>query len=436
MRKTMILARREYLSAVKRKGFIIGLVLMPLFMSSGFIAIKLSQKMTDATDKRIAVIDRSGLMTDVIVQAAKARNEKEIFDKTGKKVRPAYCIEMVAPDSADPSGQLLALSNRVRAKDLNAFVEIGANILHPSLPGGGGISYYAENPLMDDARQWFSWPVNNRLRALRLKEAGIDEAKVKDLFNWANVNALELVSPQKSGGGGGGPRKSNAQRALMVPMFMVIFMFLLIQMGANPLISTVIEEKTQRIAEVMLGSLTPFEFMMGKVIGGVGVALTAALVYIAGGITMLKYMGMSAVIPWHLVPWFFSFMILAVFMFGSMFAAIGSACSDIKDVQGLVFPAMLLVIIPMMLLMPVLREPLSAFSTWVSLFPPFTPTLMMLRLGSPSTIPAWQPYAGMAGVAITTFLAIWAGGRIFRIGILMQGKPPKLAELVRWALRG
>ncbi len=97
------------------------------------------------------------------------------------------------------------------------------------------------------------------------------------------------------------------------------------------------------------------------------------------------------------MPWFFSFMILAVFMFGSMFAALGSACSDIKDVQGLVLPAMLLIIIPMMLLMPVLREPLSAFSTWLSLFPPFTPMLMMLRIGSPSSIPVWQPYVGMGG---------------------------------------
>ena len=140
MRKIMILARREYIAAVKRKGFILGLVLMPLFMSSGFIAIKLSQKMTDATDKKIALVDRSGLMTDVITQAAKIRNEKEIFDKTGKKVRPAYLIEIIAPDSADPAGQRIALSNRIRAKDLNAFVEIGADILHPTSSGGAGIS--------------------------------------------------------------------------------------------------------------------------------------------------------------------------------------------------------------------------------------------------------------------------------------------------------
>ncbi len=264
MRKIMILARREYLAAVKRKGFLIGLILMPLFMSSGFIAIKLSQKMADVNDKRNALIDRSGLMADVVMQAAKARNEKDIFDKTGKKVRPAYRIEIIAPDSTDPAGQRLALSNRVRGKQLQAFVEIGPDILHPSSSGGSGISYYSENALMDDARQWFSWPVNNRLRSLRLAEAGIDEAKVRDLFNWANVNALELVSADKSDGKARDPRRSNPGKAMMVPKFLVIFMFLLIQMGANPLISSVKEEKTQRIAEVMLGSLTPLEFMMER----------------------------------------------------------------------------------------------------------------------------------------------------------------------------
>lgn len=437
MRKIMILARREYFAAVRRKGFLIGLFLMPVFMSSGFIAIKLSQKMADVTDKTIAVIDRSGIMADVIVQAAKTRNENELYDKTGKKVKPAYHIELIAPEDNDPAGQRLALSNRIREKKLHAFVEIGSGILHPAgTAQGSDIAYYSENAIMDDARQWLSWPVNNRLRSLRLAEAGIDESKVRGLFAWVNIDAMEPVSVNGETGKVEDARRSSASKAMLVPMFTIILMFLLIQMGANPLISSVIEEKNQRIAEVMLGSIRPFDFMLGKVIGGVGVALTASFVYITGGIAMLWYLGMGDDIPYRLLPWFFSFLILAIFMFGSMFAALGSACNDIKDVQGLVLPAMLLVIIPMMLLMPVLKEPMSGFSTWLSLFPPFTPMLMMLRLCSPSSIPAWQPWVGIVGVLFLTVFTVWAGGRIFRIGILMQGKPPKLGDILRWAVRG
>jgi ABC-2 type transport system permease protein len=437
MRKIMILARREYFAAVRRKGFLIGLFLMPVFMSSGFIAIKLSQKMADVTDKTIAVIDRSGIMADAIVQAAKTRNKNELYDKTGKKVKPAYHIELIAPEDNDPAGQQLVLSNRIREKKLHAFVEIGSGILHPAgTAQGSDIAYYSENAIMDDARQWLSWPVNNRLRSLRLAEAGIDESKVRGLFSWVNIDAMEPVSVNGETGKVEDARRSSASKAMLVPMFTIILMFLLIQMGANPLISSVIEEKNQRIAEVMLGSIRPFDFMLGKVISGVGVALTASFVYITGGIAMLWYLGMGDDIPYRLLPWFFSFLILAIFMFGSMFAALGSACNDIKDVQGLVLPAMLLVIIPMMLLMPVLREPMSGFSTWLSLFPPFTPMLMMLRLCSPSSIPAWQPWVGIVGVLFLTVFTVWAGGRIFRIGILMQGKPPKLGDILRWAVRG
>jgi ABC-2 type transport system permease protein len=196
------------------------------------------------------------------------------------------------------------------------------------------------------------------------------------------------------------------------------------------------EEKTQRIAEVLLGSIQPFEFMMGKIIGGVGVSLTASMVYVIGGITAGKYMGLGAYIPYHLLPWFFAFMIMAVFLFGSMLASLGSACNDLKDVQSLALPAMLMMMIPMFIMTPVLKEPLSAFSTWLSLFPPFTPMLMMLRLSTPAGVPVWQPFVGIAGVLLFTLFSVWAGGRIFRIGILMQGKPPKLVDILRWAVRG
>ena len=129
-------------------------------------------------------------------------------------------------------------------------------------------------------------------------------------------------------------------------------------------------------------------------------------------------------------------MVLAIFMYGSLFAAIGSACNDTKDIQSLSMPVMLPMIIPMFMIMPVLREPACAFSTWLSLFPPFTPTLMMLRLSTPAGVPLWQPAVGMAGVLLTTLFTVWAGGRIFRVGLLMQGKPPKLGEILRWAVRG
>jgi ABC-2 type transport system permease protein len=97
---------------------------------------------------------------------------------------------------------------------------------------------------------------------------------------------------------------------------------------------------------------------------------------------------------------------------------------------------MLPVMIPMFILVPVIKEPLSGFATCLSLFPPFTPLLMLLRQSTPVGIPAWQPWVGLVGVAVFTILCVWAGGRIFRVGLLMQGQPPRIGDLLRWAVRG
>jgi ABC-2 type transport system permease protein len=231
-------------------------------------------------------------------------------------------------------------------------------------------------------------------------------------------------------------QRRNEAEAVLVPMVMVILMFMLMMMGVAPMLQTVMEEKNQHIAEVMLSAVTPFQFMMGKLLGSVCVSLTGCAVYISGGTFALTSMALTEYIPFGVLVWFFVYLILAIFMMGAMMAGLGSACNDAKDAQSLQLPVMLPMMIPMFMLMPVLKEPQSAFSTWLSLFPPFTPMLMILRQSAPGGIPAWQPWVGLIGLACFTLLAIWVGGRIFRVGILMQGKTPKLSEILRWAWRG
>jgi ABC-2 type transport system permease protein len=196
------------------------------------------------------------------------------------------------------------------------------------------------------------------------------------------------------------------------------------------------EEKMNKIAEVLLGSVTPFQFMMGKVLGGIAVSLTASTVYIVAGIITATQLDVGHMIPFDVLPWFFVYLVLNIIMVGSGMAALGSACNDNKDAQSLQFPAMLPVILPMFVMMPVIKEPLGSFATSLSLFPPFTPMLMLIRQSSPVTIPMWQPIVGLIGVAIFSALTLWAGGRIFRTCILMQGQKPKIANLIKYALRG
>ncbi len=437
MNKVMTFAKREYKAAVRTKGFIIGLILAPIIMSGSLIAFLLLKDNVDTTDKTIVILDRSGVIAEPLIGAAEARNENEIIDsESGEKVRPAYHLEVVNPGS-DISAQLLELSDRVRRGEIHSFVEIGPDVIHPAEKGESArISYYAKNPAMDDVRRWLSSPINNQLRKLRLLDGGIDESRVPDLFYWINVDAMGLVSLDTETGEVEDARRASEIEAILIPIMMMMLMFLMMMMSVPGMLQSVMEEKTQRIAEVLLSSISPFEFMMGKVIGGIGVSLTSSSVYIVGGILLVQYMGYDQYVPYHVLPWFIGYMLLAVIMFGAMAAALGSTCNEPKDAQSMTFPMLLPMLIPMFVYFPIVREPIGSLGTWMSLIPLFTPTLMVLRLTTPEAIPLWQPFAGLAGMLLFTFIFVWSGGRIFRVAILTQGTPPKFANIVRWAIRG
>ena len=437
MHKVLRIARRDYAATVRTKGFIIGLLLAPLLMSGGMIVFAIFKDRVDTNDKKLAVVDNSGLVAKSLAEVAEARNATEVFDaETGEKVQPRYTIEVVEPNRLEPDRQRLELSDRVRSGELHAFVEIGPGILHPSPDGPScRIAYYAKNAALDNLRDWITGPINIELRQLRLEQAGIDQSTAEDLFDWLGAEPLGLVSADSETGQVKPAEHHHKLHAILIPLIMPMLLFMLLMMGAVPLLSSVTEEKSQRIAEVMLGSVRPFHFMLGKVIGGVSVSLTAAAVYIVGGILVLQYMELDQYVPYHLLPWFLAYAVMAIFMFGSMMAALGSSCNDASEVQAMSLPAMIPAMFPFFVQMPVVMNPQSTFATGLSLFPLFTPHLMLIRQGTPGGIPPWQPWLGLVLVALTTMLFIWAGGRIFRIAILMQGTPPRLRNLVRWALR-
>jgi ABC-2 type transport system permease protein len=230
--------------------------------------------------------------------------------------------------------------------------------------------------------------------------------------------------------------ETNQLANFLVPFAMMFLMFMVIMASTAPLLNSTLEEKTQRIAEVLLSSISPFELMAGKLIGIMGVSLTMATVYLFGAYAALNRAGYAQYFPWQSVWWFVGFLCLAVLMYGSIFIAIGAAVSDMKEAQSMMTPVMLLVVSPMFVLQNVIREPGSTLSLAMSLFPPATPMLMIIRQTVPPGIPLWQPLLGVALVLLTSLVCVFAAGRIFRVGILMQGKGAKISEMFRWALRG
>ena len=133
-----------------------------------------------------------------------------------------------------------------------------------------------------------------------------------------------------------------------------------------------------------------------------------------------------------MIALFMLFLVLAVLIFGSIFTAIGAACTDLKDAQGMMGPAMMLVMFPVFSWMVVLRAPDSTVSVVLSMIPFATPFLMLLRASLQPGPPLWQLLGSIALTLSTMLFLVWAAGKIFRTGILMQGKSASFAEMVRW----
>lgn len=437
MRKILKVAQRDYLATVRTKAFLFGLVLFPILMSGGLIVMAIFRDRTDPRDRRVAVVDRSGVVADGLVRAGAERNARDTVTASGRPRQAAYLIEVIRPNDRDPALQRLLLSDRVRAKELHAFVEVGPHALHPRRDTTARhLAYHSQNAALDETRGWIAGLVNATLRRQRLLEAGIDTAAVPDLFQDVEGAPLGLLSRDPATGRITDAPKRDEKAAVFAPMAVMLLMLMMLMWGAMPQLNATMQEKSQRIAEVVLGAVRPFEFMAGKLLGGVAIAMTASAVYVGVGLYSLTVLGLSGLMPLSVVAWFFVYMLLAVAMYGALFAAVGAACNDPIEAQSVALVAMLPMIIPTFLLLPVVMQPNGAFATGMSLVPLWTPMLMLMRLATPGGVPAWQPWVALVGVVATTLLFVWAGGRVFRVAILMQGTPPKLQNLVRWAVRG
>ncbi len=438
MRKTIVVALRDYKAAVKTKAFLIGLLMMPLMLGGGILFQIVFRNNNDIRDKRVAVVDYTGQLFAAIDRASNLRNQTLIYDGEGaarKQIQPRYIIEKADPGTNDSAHMALALSGRVRKKELFAFVIIEPNALES---GGNAaqrlVQYYSESPTYDEIQQWIAGPVNERILQMRLQAAALDARIVREATRPVPVRNLGLVKTDVAGNLIQA-EQANVAANIFVPIGLMMLMFIVV-MGSAGLMNSVLEEKVQRIAEVLLSSIPPFQLMLGKLLGMVAVALTTGAVYLFGAYLALKHAGYVQYFPLDQVWWFIAFLSLAVLMFGSIFIAIGAAVTDMKEAQSMMTPVMLLIVSPMFVWFNVVREPNSTLALVMSLIPPLTPMLMTVRQSVPPGVPIWQPLTGIVLVLAATLICVFAAGRIFRAGMLMQGKGAKISEMVHWAIRG
>jgi ABC-2 type transport system permease protein len=436
LHRILLIAKRDYLQTVLSKAYLFGLVVLPLMMGGGFLILALASR-ANATDQRVAVIDHTGISAEAVIQACEETNRKAMRNPVnGLQAMSHYVFENVKPET-DEAAQLLSLSNQIRTGRLFLVLDIASDALRPSGDTRKElVHYYTNSTGVTQLNIWLPAAVNDGLRRVRVAQLGVDPARVPDAMREVDVVSMNLVTTDPATGKIVQGEKRNPVQAGLVSFFLVFLLVMVVIVGSMPNLGAVAEDKTQRVFEMLLVSASSFELMMGKVLAALGASLTTSALYIVGGLMVLSGMALFGLAPLSLLPWFFVYLIADVVILSALGVALGSACGSAQDAQHLAFILILPIMIPMLMLNPVMQQPNGVLATALSFIPPFTPVLMLMRQSLPGGVPWWQPWLGMVGVVAFALAAVWAAARIFRIGILSQGKAPRLAELAQWVVRG
>lgn len=437
MNKILAVARTEYAVALRSKAFIIGVLMTPLMIGVSIGAQFFLKKHVDTTDRHCAIVDNSGFLYPILEAAIAERNENHLFETNEagekKQVYPKFILEHYTTEE-DPQQTELTLSKRVRKNELFAYLVIDEHILDGnkvSAENGHTLSYHTRTPTYKDLPNWLRNKINQAVLNERFKTADLDRSLVQQLSKPVWLTSLGLAKVDKDGSLEAG-KKDNELKTFGIPIGAMMLLFMLIMTAVPNLLNQVLEEKMQKISEVLISSVSPFQLLMGKLLGTVGTTLTLSILYLGVVQFALWYFELGNMIDPSTYAWFLLFLTLALFMFGSIFSAIGAACSEIKDAQSLMTPAMLIIMIPMFLFQIVIKSPTSVLSTALSLFPPTTPMIMMLRIALPPGPPVWQIILAVVLTGGFTVLCVGIAGKIFRIGILSQGQTPSYAKLIKW----
>jgi ABC-type Na+ efflux pump permease subunit len=426
--KIFRIARAEYLNSITSKAFVLGVLATPLLIGLTVLVQGVSDRAKGGDDRKVGIVDLSGRMMSPLTEGAQQRNAREI-EKDGKKVRPAFLLEAIEAASGQSEDDLIwVLSERVRNKELFGFALIGADIFTADSPT---IRYYTNTPTYRELPNWLRQAVDEELQRERFAAAQIDQDEIRRLMRRSGVVRMELAEKADDGAITAKAERSEVVTTL-IPSIGMFLLFMMIMTSAPTLLNSTLEEKINKISEFLVSAVSPFELMMGKLVGALLTAVTLSLTYLLALAYIAHRYDVLDLIPVSLFFWFFVFLILAMVTFGAFCLAIGAACSEIRDAQSLMVPLMIIMMIPVLLWQPVMQNPSGGFATAASLFPPATPMLMFLRMAVPPGVPWWEVALGVSGCLLFMLFAVWSAARVYRVGILSQGQAPSLAKLVKW----
>ncbi len=423
MNKTLLVIKREFLTRVRKKTFIISTILFPvlyllLIFGTGYIAA------TGKKDLRVAVIDSSGFFNKALVNEANMQDSSSYLEYITTN-----------PDSV-----------------MNHYADMGYDgyiVLPPTSweKGMQGVALRSQKTHGISSVMGVQSKLNYMWTRVKSSKLGIDENQ-RMIMDQSKITVKAVNEKDKN---------SNAEVANVIGYLCGFLIYFILLIYGGQVMMGVMEEKTNRIAEVMVSSIRPFQLMLGKIVGISLVALTQFFLWIlfvfiiynvtsatgnsndmmSGVVGSVQNVFKSIDIP--LIIFCFAFYLMGGFFFySSLYAAIGSAVNeDMREAQSLSFPVTMLVIFSIALMSAAMADPTGDIAFWGSIIPFSSPIVMMGRIpfGVPGTVPYWELALSM-GLLIVGFIATtWFAGKIYRTGILMYGKKPSWKEMLKWAFK-
>ncbi|MBK9251109.1 MAG: ABC transporter permease [Proteobacteria bacterium] len=444
-----LVATREFLTTVTSKGFLIGVFVMPLIgLALTFAIPKIMAQRGAQITVEVALIESSGTLADtlrreldpeVIIarrnagrraameQAAPGTGDMAEKAPTPQLTVPKFIVKVLpAGSTADAEkGWLTAQDIGERAR--RALLVVPPEAITQASPGTdyGLYQLYAPRNLPEDAEDMLQDAMRVTLTTERLRAGGLDPALVQKATHVPQPRTV-VVAPD-------GRRQAPAGLNRALPFIMGILLFMGVMIGGQALMTSTIEEKSSRVVEVLLAAVSPLELMWGKLLGQLGVGLVMMSVYITLGVLALMQFAMFGLLDPLLILWLLVFFLVAYLVFGALMLAIGAAVSQLADAQSLMGPVMMLLITPYILTPFIGRQPDSTFSVVASFIPPISPFVILARLASSSPPPVWQVLLSLAVSVGGACIAVWFAAKVFRIGLLLHGKPPSFGTLIKWA---
>lgn len=422
MRKILTIARREYAETVRTKAFLLSIFMAPLMVAGIIYFTHRLEKDVQAPrpSVRVTVVDRTGRLAPLI------ESRFAEYEKSPDGLDLTADIQSLAPDQ---DAELDALKDRVLKRRLDALMVVSADIFTDQ----GTLRLYTRplNPNEFDLTGTLRRLVNQAVIDQRCRDRNVDRALLNELNRWVPFEET-VLSPA-------GPKvQEEAAKVvnMMIPFFFMFMIFMGVFAMGQYMLTNVIEEKSSRVIEILLSSVTPFELLAGKIAGLSAVGLSVMTLWGGSAWAAALWRGLDIQVGPAVFLYFVVYYILGYVLFSSLLAGIGSTCNTLKEAQSLMVPVNFLFVIPMMSWFNMVQNPNGTLSRVLSWFPFTSPMVMVLRLAASDATPLYEIAGTIAMLLIVTPLTIWLSARIFRTGILMYGKRPTPLEILRWIRQG